>query len=131
MTIDTFIARFALTLHAERTTRNPTTPDAGTMDHWRVTLHCGARQMTLVFSQQAGAGEPALAHVLESIALDAISVTLADNFQEWAARFGFQPTSRPAERIYQACVRQSRQLYRLLGDTAFDALLWRIDRTDV
>lgn len=131
MTLTDFISTYALTMTTERTTRNPTTPDAGTMDHWRVTLHCHKRRMTLVFSRQAGSGEPTLPNVLDAIALDAVSVTVAQTFTDWCARFGFHVASRPAERIYQACVKQSRQLHGLLGEAAYDALLWRIDRGGV
>jgi hypothetical protein len=53
--------------------------------------------------------------VLEALLSDA-SVAGYDQFEEWAADLGYDPDSRKAEKVYQACVEQTAQLRQLLGD---------------
>lgn len=123
MTITEFIKSAGVRMSAERTDRNPNMDDSANMDHWRVRLRCGRSSMTLVFSQGYGhhGNAPMLRDVLDCLASDA---SVEDRtFDDWCDDLGFDVDSRKAERTYQATVKQTAKLRRLLGDSAFETLL--------
>jgi hypothetical protein len=59
--------------------------------------------------------EPKAADVLHSLALDAEAIEYS-SFEEWASNFGYDPDSRKAEAIYQACLSTALKLRNGLGD---------------
>ena len=129
-TLPAFIAANRLTMTAERTDSNPHMEvESVSMDHWRVTLRCGGRRMTLTFSQGFGhhGAAPELASVLDCLASDSSSVE-GNDFESWASDFGYSTDSRKALKTYNVCVRQMRSLGRLLGPDAYSALLWDTER---
>lgn len=62
---------------------------------------------------------PTLASVLDSLAMEARSVTDALTFEEWASEFGYDTDSRKAEKVYQLCQQQAAALRLFLGHPAF------------
>ena len=123
MTIEEFIAANGLKMTAALADNNPYMP-GNNMTHYRCTIRCGRRRMTVPFSQGfAHTSEPKLAAVLNCLASDAASVEDAA-FEDWAADMGFDEDSRTAERTYKACQKQHDQLCRLLGEDSCAALLW-------
>src|SRR5690606_17027418 len=108
---------------------------SATANHWKCTLvrkaHDGKRRrMTVYFSQGSGFNgrEPEVGAVLESLALDAFSFDNAQDFEDFAANFGYDPDSRKAEKIYLACGREARKLARFLGDHDYQALLYDVEQ---
>ena len=82
-TLKAFIRQHRITMSADLTDSNPNmTGDEGWMraaSHWRCTLHCGRRQMTVYFSQgPAISREPTIEDVLDCLASDASG---ADSFE--------------------------------------------------
>lgn len=81
---------------------------------FKVTLTYRRRTMTTPFYQ-------GLAHVHAPTAADVLECLLSDasvdgqSFEEWASDTGFDPDSRKAEKIYNACVSQTTKLKTLLG----------------
>ncbi|HKE02503.1 MAG TPA: hypothetical protein VKE91_00485 [Blastocatellia bacterium] len=128
-TIQEFIEKNRITMHAEPTDHNPTMTDAHPMDHWRVTLHVNRRRMMVVFSQGSGfnGAAPELGQVLDCLASDASGAEGRD-FEEWASDYGYDSDSRTAERTYDAIVTQMRQLGHLLGPDAYAELLHDTER---
>jgi hypothetical protein len=97
--------------------------------HYKLTLKCGRRQMTTYFSMgSAHTSEPQLADVLDCLASDAAGVENAQSFENWCAEYGYDTDSRKAEKTFKICERQAENLKRLLGDDAFDQLLWHTER---
>lgn len=91
--------------------------------HYRVTLRCDGRRLTVPFSQGLGIPHPpTVGDVLECLASDASSYDSANGFEDWAENLGMDPDSRKAERIYRAVERQTRGLRRLVSDVAYTEL---------
>ena len=96
------------------------------MDHWRVTLHTGRKQMTVLFSKGLGhkGAEPTVAEVLECISADSTSVENARDFSEWCNEYGFDTADRSHRPIYTQCQKQAARLRKFLGEDAYETLLW-------
>ncbi len=72
---------------------------------------------------------PELVDVLDCLASDAASVENCRMFEDWANEMGYDEDSRSAERTYQICEKQSKDLRFLLGSRkVFEALLFEIER---
>ena len=83
--------------------------------------------LTVYFSQgSAHKKPPTLAEVLDCLASDASGVDNAQSFEDWASEYGYNTDSRKAERTYNICVQQARELKALLGQDAYNQLLYRI-----
>jgi hypothetical protein len=94
------------------------------MTHWKCTLRTKGRRMTLYFSQgSAHTREPETADVLDCLASDARTLESSRSFEEWALDLGYDEDSRKAERTYRAVKKQSARLRKLLGESAYKALL--------
>lgn len=128
-TLEFFIVKHGVKMTAERTDSNPNMDDSRNMDHWKVTLRCGRRRMSLVFSMGFGHNgkQPKVADVLDCLSSDASSVE-GNDFDSWASDLGFDADSRKAKRTYDTCVRQMRALGRFLGPDAYAELLWNTER---
>lgn len=85
------------------------------MDGWRVTLRYQGRRMTVSYYMGEGHGgaEPTLDTVLESLVMDDPH---GEAFEDWCGNYDYDTDSRSAEKIYRACVSQTRRLHQLLGD---------------
>lgn len=95
----------------------PDNPDFPRSTAWTVTLHYRRRRLTVPFYTGSGwTGEPNASDVLTCLLDDALSVDVANGFDDWARDLGYDPDSRKAERIYRAFKRVSRRLRRFLGD---------------
>ena len=129
MTIQEFAVSNHITLTAERTSENPNMDDSRNMDHWKVTLRCGRRQMTLVFSMGYGHGgkSPEVEDVLSCLSSDSASIENARSFEEWADELGYDTDSRKAEKTYNVCKRQAEKLLKLLGNTLYQQLVWNTE----
>ena len=85
--------------------------------------------MTVYFTMgSAHTAEPTAAEVLDCLASDAASVVNARDFTDWASDLGYDTDSRKAEQTYQACVKSTADLRRLLGVDAADVLMFRTER---
>ena len=81
--------------------------------------------MTVYFSQgSAHKKNPTLAEVLDCLASEASGVDNARSFEEWASEYGYDTDSRKAERTYQICKKQAQELKALLGQDAYNQLLY-------
>ena len=98
--------------------------------HWRcIVSRSGGHDLTVYYSQgSAHRLPPELADVLDCMASDASSVDNAASFEDWSEDLGYGADSRKGERIYRACVAQGLDLRRLLGNVAYDALLYDCER---
>jgi len=104
--------------------------------HWRCRLRNGGTgaSMTVPFSMgpALGSAPPAIGTVLGTLGSDAASWENAKIFEEWASELGFDlddPAARQrAKRTFNAVERQAEALKRLLGDEAYDELLWHTDQ---
>lgn len=87
------------------------------------------RQLTTYFSMgPALCEDPDAASVLYCLASDSSCVENCNDFEDFASDLGYDPDSRKAEKIYKACVRQSKKLKQFLGDSAFEDLLYNVER---
>lgn len=92
------------------------------LDDWQrkahpytVTLRYQRRQLTVAFFMgPAHTREPTAQDVLYCLLTD--SYASDETFESWASDYGYNPDSRKAERVYQACKRNTAGLRRLLGD---------------
>lgn len=128
--IQAFINVQGLSMTCEWTDSNPNMEDSDrSMDHWKCRIRRGRRSMTLVFSMGSGhyGSEPTLDQVLDCLASDSASVEQAD-FEEWCSELGYDPDSRKAERTYNVCKAQADKLKSLLGELAYEQLLYKTER---
>lgn len=87
------------------------------------------KAMTVAFHMNpiAHGRGPTVEDVLSSLALDASSIENAADFADWCADFGADPDSRKVKSTYLACKKEARELRELLGDAAYNELLWETD----
>jgi hypothetical protein len=73
---------------------------------------------------------PTLDTVLDSLASDASSVENAPDWLDWAEEMGYEDAAdlRRARATHAVIVKQAAELKALLGDDAYDALLWNTER---
>lgn len=64
---------------------------------------------------------PKLADVLYSICMDSDAIEYG-TFEEWASNTGYEPDSRKAEAIYNACVKEALKMRGAVGDKAMSEL---------
>ena len=126
-TMDQFIQANGLKAKIEFSAHNPNMEETHPMRHYRVQIQHGRKRMTTYFSTGMGwTQEPSLAEVLDCLASDAYG--MESPFESWAEDYGFDPDSRKAERIYKICQRQTIKLKSLLGDSAFEQLIYGVER---
>ena len=81
--------------------------------------------MTVYFSQgSAHKKNPTLAEVLDCLASEASGVDNARSFEDWASEYGYDTDSHKAECTYQICKKQAQELKALLGQDAYNQLLY-------
>jgi hypothetical protein len=83
---------------------------------------------TLWFEENTEPEPPTLGEVLDCLASDAASVDNARSFEDWASDFGYDTDSRKAKRTYKTCEKQAAKLKALLGDEAYEQLLYHTER---
>lgn len=129
-----FIRAAGITMRVEQTNHNPNMDEDRRyqMDHWRVTLKAGRSRVSLVFSKGMGhhGAEPTVVEVLDYLASDATGFENAQGFEDWCSDYGYNIDidSRKAERTFKAVERQAERLRRLLGESAYNTLLWNVER---
>jgi hypothetical protein len=130
MNINEFAKSAGLTMTAVPTDHNPSMEDGATMDHWRCTIRAGHSRMSLVFSMGSGHNgkRPELADVLYCLASDASGYENARDFADWCSEYGYDTDSRRAERTFRAVERQAKRLRSVLGESAYNTLLWDTER---
>ena len=93
--------------------------------HWNCKISHKENTMFVTFSQgSAISGEPEAAEVLNAVACDAASYNDAKTFEDFADELGYDPDSRKAEKIYNACGKSADNLKTLLGPELYEALLY-------
>lgn len=129
-TIQSFIVSAGITMSAAWTDHNPTMTNSDHMDHWRCVIRVGKARMSLVFSMGSGHGgkRPDLADVLDCLASDASGYENARSFTDWCSDYGYDEDSRRALKTFKAIERQATSLARVLGDSAYQTLLWDTER---
>ena len=131
MKLQTFIDRHGIRIESERIAQRTCGGEDwnNTARHWRVTLYCGRRRMSLEFSQGSAHTEaPTAADVLSCLSMDASGIVNSRTFEEWAVVSGYDTDSRKAEGIYKACKRLTAKLREFLGEDDFQFLCfteWR------
>lgn len=97
----------------------PTEPGGQPWSHhaYDVTLHYDGRTMSVRYRQGTGIRHtPATHEVVWSVLIGYVPTPPDEpTFEDWAADYGYDPDSRRAEAIYNACVAQSRQFDALMG----------------
>ena len=89
-------------------------------DHWKVQLTKPGKSMTVYFSKGYGhkGNAPRLPEVLECLCTDNADYT----FDEFCDCYGYDNDSRKAEKIYKACIKQSKKNKSFFGNTYSDLL---------
>jgi hypothetical protein len=120
---------------AMRCRRVPTTADCGlglkqpwSAKLYACELHRGNGHRPVKTFIGSDNGSPDLYDVVDVVAAEAAVVDDAHGFEDWAVRMGFDPDSRRDERVYRAARHQARLLRRLLGNEAYEQLLWHTER---
>jgi hypothetical protein len=113
-TLKASIRQHRITMSTQLAERNPNIDSMPPGSrHWRCTLRCGHRRMTVYFSQgPAIEREPTVEDVLDCLASDA---SCASTFEDWCADLGYDSDSRKAEQTYRLIREQSEKLAGLLG----------------
>jgi len=130
LTMQEFLTKYPVKVTSELTDANPNMDDMPKGSaHWRVTLRFGRSRMSFHYSQgPAVVEEPEVADLLDCCAMDAACYENARNFEDFCAELGYDTDSRRAERVYKVCGRQAASLKRMLGDEAYETLLWNTER---
>lgn len=128
-TIKGFVRDHKVRINVEYADSNPNMDDKN-MDHWKVVLKAGKKQLTTYFSKGFGHNgeEPSVEEVLDCLVSDASGYENARSFEEWASEYGYDEDSRKAEKIYKAVERGSKKLLKFLGKEAYDKLLWNTEK---
>lgn len=129
-TVADFVKAHGVKLTCEAWHENPHMDDSAGMHHWRCRLHCGESSMSLYYSMGwALAGKrPELADVLDCLASDAATIENAPTFEQWAEELGYDMDSRKEERTFITCRDQAGLLRVVLGDGAYEDLLYNTER---
>jgi hypothetical protein len=133
LTLATFITAHQLGFTVTPADANPNLAAneewARTASHWRCVLKRHGRRLTVPFSQgEAYMEPPTLAEVLKCVASDSATYEYARSFSEWCHANGYDTDSRKAERTYRVIGRQAASLKSLLGEPAYQELLWNTER---
>jgi hypothetical protein len=125
-----FVKSNKIRFRCEWAENNPHMDDSANMDNWKCQLRCNGRTMTVYFSKGIGhhGAEPTAEELLDCLASDASSVENTNGFEDWAVDLGYDTDSRKAHRTYKTIERQASKLKALLGDDAYDQLLWHTER---
>jgi hypothetical protein len=132
-TIRGFVMRHGIGFGAEWADSNPHMSHLS--DHWRdahhfkVQIRKGRRKLTTYFSQGYGiSGEPTVEDVLDCLACDAMMVEGGRSFEDWCGELGLDTDSRKAEKTFKLVELQAKELRCVLGDEAYDELLYETER---
>jgi len=127
-TLQSFIKSEHIKFQVEWADNNPHMSDMpGGSTHWKCKIRKGNRQMTAFFSMgPAHNKEPECEDLLDCLASGSSSVDR--DFSSWASELGYGEDSRKPDKIYKICVKQAESLKRVLGDTAYECLLFDTER---
>lgn len=130
LTLDQFADRHQIRFSGHRVDARPDALMSDTpMRHFRVRIGCGRNSFGLYFSQGMGHTEnPTLIEVLNCLASDASGYENAQDFLNWASEYGYDTDSRAAEKIFKTVKRQANQLKRVLGEDAYQELLYNTEK---
>ena len=97
-----------------------------TYDPVKKTIIKTRRSCGYIFTENANLGndkyrilQPSVGDILHCLRLDAQTLEDSNDFESWADELGFNPDSRKDERIYLACVTQTRELRGVIGHEAW------------
>ena len=129
ITLEQFITGQQLEMSVRPVKRNPHVSGDQLPRNFKCTITMVGRgnhePMTVYFSQgSAHKKNPTLAEVLNCLASEASGVDNARSFEDWASEYGYDTDSRKAERTYQICKKQAQDLKALLGQDAYNQLLY-------
>ena len=132
ITLDQFITAQQLVMDVRSVRRNPHMQEQMPRN-FECTIDFVGRgyhePLTVYFSQgSAHKKPPTLAEVLDCLASDASGVDNAQSFEDWASEYGYDTDSRKAERTYRICEEQAQKLKALLGQDAYNQLLYSTER---
>jgi hypothetical protein len=126
-TMNEFVTENRIRISSEWTDSNPNMIDSRNMNHYKVTLRRGRKQMSLYFSMGYGLrGEPDAASVIDCLVSDSYAADV--DFEDWCSEFGYDVDSRKAEYTYKICVRQGIKLKRFLGSELYDEVMNEVER---
>lgn len=148
MTIKEFIEMHELTAQITARHDNPNMPDSGDMYHYDVAISDGYNNLMFVGSRvdhntgksymtagpvyfSVGTGwteKPTLADVLDCLASDAATVENCPDFETWANELGYDEDSRKAYQCWELITARADAMRADLGDEAYNALLWDVER---
>jgi hypothetical protein len=133
ITLEQFIEKQQLVMSVRAVRRNPHMSGDQLPRNFECTIEFVGRgyhePLTVYFSQgSAHKKSPTLAEVLDCLASDASGVDNARSFEDWASEYGYDLDSRKAERTYQICKKQAQDLKALLGQDAYNQLLYDTER---
>jgi len=136
-----FVAKHGVTMSVEQTGSNPNLigQQAGIMSHWRCVLRSRIhprKSMLVIFSMgSAHKNPPTVVDVLDCLASDAAGYENAKgDFAEWLAEYGFDLDLSDINKVrqyrgsYNVIGNQIVGLLRILGDAAYDRLVWHTER---
>ncbi len=128
-TIMEFVSAHKLTMACMPVKTNPNIADMPKGSrHFLCTL-IAENRMKIHYSQgPAHKINPTIEDVLDCLASDACGFDNARSFEDWASDLGYDIDSRKAERAFEAVGNQSTELKVLLGDEAFEELVYRTER---
>lgn len=133
ITLEQFITEQQLVMSVRPVKRNPHMQGEQMPRNFECTIEFEGRgyhePLTVYFSQgSAHKKPPTLADVLDCLASDASGVDNARSFEDWASEYGYDTDSRKAERTYHICEKQAQDLKALLGQDAYNQLLYDTER---
>lgn len=85
-------------------------------NNWRVVLYYKGKTFETDFYGGLAVTNPTAADVVSSLFLDAHGWDDSESFEDFCDMFGFDPDSRKAERIYNACGTTANRLRWFFGD---------------
>lgn len=129
MTIKEFIAKYNIEVKQTRVHSRPDEINDWASDsrHWEVVLEYldeyTRKYMPIYFTQgSAWKTKPTANDVLSSLLLDVQTIE-GQNFSEWAYNLGYSDDSIKALKIYDACLKENKEIKNWLGVDKYNEFL--------
>lgn len=131
ITLKEFVANHKITMTSRSIARNPNTNNAEWKNahHYEITLKINKLNAFVTYFSMGSAHTkaPTAQDVLNCLSSDSSSIDNSVNFEDWANELGYDPDSRKAEKTFNICVEQARELKQWLGVDTYNELLYSVE----
>jgi hypothetical protein len=120
--LDNALVQAGVTMTHQKGSVKPKPPLIGRdMTSWTVTLHRAGKKFTTPFYTGSAIRDFRAADVVHSLVSDAVGISDATSFEDWASDYGYDSDSLSAYKTFQALKAQAPRVRSFFGEH-FDAI---------